>query len=62
MSDRCIRCNPGLPAGTIAMLCAPHALRVTITRVGGYDPKLGPSHPDNQDPTLPPRRPLRRGR
>jgi hypothetical protein len=26
--------------------------KVKITRAGGYDPKLGPKHPDNQDPTL----------
>jgi hypothetical protein len=26
--------------------------RVVITRVGGYDPTLGPKHPDNRDTTL----------
>lgn len=26
MADRCCRCNQELPAGTVAMLCAPHAL------------------------------------
>jgi len=25
---------------------------IKITRAGCYDPKLGPKHPDNQDPTL----------
>ena len=29
--------------------------KIKITRAGGYDPKLGPKHPDNQDPTLPPK-------
>lgn len=28
--------------------------KVQVRRIGGYDPKLGPKHPDNQDPTLPP--------
>lgn len=27
-------------------------MNVKITRAGGYDPKLGPAHPSNQDPTL----------
>jgi hypothetical protein len=30
---------------------------ITITRSGGYDPRLGSAHPDNQDPTLPPKSP-----
>lgn len=25
---------------------------IKIKRAGGYNPKLGPKHPDNQDPTL----------
>ena len=25
---------------------------IKIKRAGGYDPKLGPKHPENQDPTL----------
>lgn len=28
--------------------------RPTLTRSGGYDPRLGRHHPANQDPTLPP--------
>lgn len=32
----------------------PSQTRVQIRRVGGYNPALGPKHPDNQDPTLPP--------
>lgn len=28
--------------------------KIKITRIGGYDPALGPKHPDNQDPTLGP--------
>jgi hypothetical protein len=26
--------------------------KIEIKRVGGYDPRLGPKHPDNLDPTL----------
>jgi hypothetical protein len=26
--------------------------RIVMTRAGGYDPKLGPKHPKNRDPTL----------
>jgi hypothetical protein len=29
-------------------------LKATLRRVGGYDPKLGPKHPENRDPTLEP--------
>lgn len=25
---------------------------IKLTRAGGYDPKLGPAHPENRDPTL----------
>lgn len=27
-------------------------MKVTITRSGGYDPRLGPDHQSNLDPTL----------
>jgi hypothetical protein len=27
-------------------------MNVTIKRAGGYDPRLGRDHPQNQDPTL----------
>lgn len=27
-------------------------MKISIQRAGGYDPKLGPKHPANQDPTL----------
>lgn len=33
-----------------------------MRRAGGYDPKLGPKHPDNFDPTLEPIRAPRRRR
>lgn len=29
--------------------------KIVLRRSGGYDPKLGPKHPSNRDPTLEPR-------
>lgn len=31
-------------------------MKPTIKHAGGYDPRKGSAHPDNQDPTLPPRK------
>jgi hypothetical protein len=48
-----IAIQPLDPAQFVAAESHPN---VVLKRAGGYDPRLGPDHPDNQDPTLPPRR------